>query len=174
MKGVIHFGKRGKLQPRYIGPFEVLKRVGTVAYELALPPELSAVHNVFHVSMLRKYISDPSHVINSKSLDIHPDLTYEETPIIILDRKFRTLRNRDIPLVKVQWRNHAVEESTWEHEADVKAKYPQLFDKQVKYFMCYYVIQSKEKCYEKYHRMPDESKLEVETVDRVRVAGSRI
>ncbi|XP_022846388.1 uncharacterized protein LOC111369138 [Olea europaea var. sylvestris] len=116
MKGVIRFGNRGKLQQIYIGPFEILNRVGIVAYELALPPKLSAVHNVFHVSMLQKYILDLDLMINPKSLDIHPDLTYEETPIVILDRKIRTIRNRDIPLVNVQWRNHAVKESTWEYK----------------------------------------------------------
>lgn len=91
MKGVIQFDKRGKPQSRYIGPFKILKRVKTIAYERALPPELSIVHNVFHISMLRKHVSNPSHIINPKSLDIHLYLTYEEAPIIILDRKTRTI-----------------------------------------------------------------------------------
>ncbi|KAL5560626.1 hypothetical protein UlMin_036837 [Ulmus minor] len=78
MKGVMRFGKKGKLSPRYIGPFEILERIGKVAYKLALPSELSTVHNVFHVSMLRKYISDPSHVLESEPIEIREDLTYEE------------------------------------------------------------------------------------------------
>ncbi|KAL5568108.1 hypothetical protein UlMin_024683 [Ulmus minor] len=78
MKGVMQFGKKGKLSPRYIEPFEILERIGKVAYRLALPPELSSVHNVFHVSMLRKYISDPSHVLESEPIEVHENLTYEE------------------------------------------------------------------------------------------------
>ncbi|KAL5548319.1 hypothetical protein UlMin_003550 [Ulmus minor] len=78
MKGIMRFRKKGKLSPRYIGPFEILERIGKVAYKLALPPDLSAVHNVFHVSMLRKYVSDPSHVLENKPIDVREDLTYEE------------------------------------------------------------------------------------------------
>ncbi|KAL5567769.1 hypothetical protein UlMin_024344 [Ulmus minor] len=112
MKGVMQFGKKGKLSPSYIGPFEIRERIGKVAYRLPLPPELSSVHNVFHVSMLRKYISDPSHVLESEPIEVHKDLTYEEQPVQILDRKDMTLRNKVIPLVKVLWRNHKVEEAT--------------------------------------------------------------
>ncbi|KAL5538035.1 hypothetical protein UlMin_044852 [Ulmus minor] len=82
-KGVMRFGKKGKLSPRYIGPFEILERIGKVAYKLALPSELSTVHNVFHVSMLRKYISDPSRVLESEPIEIREDLTYEEQPVQI-------------------------------------------------------------------------------------------
>ncbi|KAL5548306.1 hypothetical protein UlMin_003537 [Ulmus minor] len=101
MKGVMRFGKKGKLSPRYIGPFEILERIGKVAYKLALPSELSAVHNVFHVSMLRKYILDPSHVLVSELIEVQEDLTYQEQPVQILDRKDKALRNKVIPLVKV-------------------------------------------------------------------------
>ena len=83
----MRFGKKGKLSPRLIGPFEILSRVGEVAYKLALPPSLSAVHPVFHVSMLRKYISDESHVISLDSMELGLDMTYEEEPIAILDRQ---------------------------------------------------------------------------------------
>ncbi|KAL5555965.1 hypothetical protein UlMin_022614 [Ulmus minor] len=127
MKGVMRFGKKGKLSPRYIGPFEILERIGKVAYKLALPSELSTVHNVFHVSMLRKYISDPSHVLESEPIEIREDLTYEEQPVQILDRKDKALRNKVILLVKVLWRNHKVEEATWEREDGMRAKYPHLF-----------------------------------------------
>ncbi|KAL5554940.1 hypothetical protein UlMin_037176 [Ulmus minor] len=78
MKGVMSFGKKGKLSPRFIGPFEILERIGKVTYKLALPPELSSVHNVFHVSMLKKYVSDPSHVLEHEPIQVNEDLTYEE------------------------------------------------------------------------------------------------
>ena len=84
-KGVMKFGRRGKLSLRYIGPFEILERKGEVVYEIALPPELSQVHPVFHVSMLQKYVPDPSHVVEYQPLDIRPNLTYEERPIHVLD-----------------------------------------------------------------------------------------
>ncbi|KAL5549643.1 hypothetical protein UlMin_004874 [Ulmus minor] len=122
-----HPGKKGKLSPRYIGPFEILERIGKVAYKLALPSELAAVHNVFHVSMLRKYVSDPSHVLASEPIEVREDLTYQEQPVQILDRKDKALRNKVIPLVKVLWRNHKVEEATWEREDEMRAKYPHLF-----------------------------------------------
>ena len=94
MKGVMRFGKKGKLSPRFVGPFEILKRIGKVAYELALPPTLVGVHNVFHVSMLRKYIPDPSRVLNYGPLKIKDNLTYEEVPIQILDHKDQVLRTK--------------------------------------------------------------------------------
>ncbi|KAL5583196.1 hypothetical protein UlMin_015638 [Ulmus minor] len=78
MKGVMRFRRKGKLSPRFIGPFEILKRVGKVAYQLALPPSLSVVHNVFHVSMLKKYVSDPSHVLQEAPVEIDEKLSYEE------------------------------------------------------------------------------------------------
>ena len=126
-KGVIRFGKKGKLSPRYIGPFEILKRVGEVAYRVALPPSLAGVHNVFHVSMLRKYVHSPSHVIDYEPLHVREDLTYDEQPIQILDTKDKILRNKVIHLVKVLWHNHAVGEATWELEEEMREKYPHLF-----------------------------------------------
>ncbi|KAL5557043.1 hypothetical protein UlMin_039279 [Ulmus minor] len=113
-KGVIRFGKRGKLNPRYVGPYEVLGRVGKVAYKLALPPNLASVHNVFHVSMLKKYVPNTSHILEQEPIELQEDLTYEEKPVQILDRKTKTLRNKEIPLVKVLWRNQKMEEATWE------------------------------------------------------------
>ena len=111
-KGVVRFGKRGKLSPRYIGPFEIVERIGPVAYRLDLPEELSRVHNVFHISMLRKYISDPSHVLETPEIELRDDLSYEELPTQILGREEKELRNKTISLVKVLWRNHLVEEAT--------------------------------------------------------------
>ncbi|KAL5579962.1 hypothetical protein UlMin_012404 [Ulmus minor] len=127
MKGIMRFGRKGKLHPRFIGPYEILERIGNVAYRLALPPEMSGVHNVFHVSMLKKYITDPSHVLQSDPKQLKENLTYEEKPVQILDQKEKELRNKKIALVRVLWRNHSVGESTWEREHEMRAKYPELF-----------------------------------------------
>ncbi|XP_077223412.1 uncharacterized protein LOC143857025 [Tasmannia lanceolata] len=127
-KGVMRFGVRGKLSPRFVGPYEILEKIGKVAYRLALPPSLSGVHNVFHVSVLRKYIADPNHVIDIAPLKLRVDLSFEEQPICIVDRKDQVLRRQTIPYVKVQWQNHSKREATWELEEKMKAKYPFLFD----------------------------------------------
>ena len=126
-KGVLRFGKKGKLSPRYIGPYEILDKIGPVAYRLALPPELDRIHDVFHISCLRKYVPDESHVLNYVPAELGEDLTFEERPVEILDRKEKTLRNKVIPLVKVLWRNQRVEEATWESEDDMRGRYPYLF-----------------------------------------------
>ncbi|XP_057250047.1 uncharacterized protein LOC130591137 [Beta vulgaris subsp. vulgaris] len=126
-KGIKTFGIRGKLSPKFIGPYEILKRVGKVAYEIALPTELSRIHNVFHVSQLRKYVHDPSHVLSHEPLQLDETLSYEERPIRILDRREQVLRNQVIPLVKVLWSSQDSEEATWEKETDMKHRYPQLF-----------------------------------------------
>ena len=110
-----------------MGPFEIIERIGKVVYKLALSPELSSVHNVFHVCMLKKYVSDPSHVLTQDAIEVQEDLTYEEKPVKILDRQDKMLRNKIIPLVKVLWKNHKMEEPTWEREDDMKARYPELF-----------------------------------------------
>ncbi|XP_017976429.1 PREDICTED: uncharacterized protein LOC108661944 [Theobroma cacao] len=127
-KGVMRFGKKGKLSPRYIGPFEILERVGVVAYRLAVQPDLSNIHPVFHVSMLRKYNPDPSHVIQYENIQLQDDLTYEEQPVAILDRQVKKLRSKVVASVKVLWRNHISEEVTWEVEEEMRTKYPHLFD----------------------------------------------
>ena len=126
-KGVLRFRKRGKLSPRYIGPYEIVSKVGPVAYKLKLPPELSRIHDTFHVSMLRKYIPDPSHVLREHPIQLKENLTYEETPVQIVDRKEHVLRSKVIPLVKVLWKNHESEATTWELEAQMRRQYPQLF-----------------------------------------------
>ena len=95
----MRFGKRGKLSPRYIGPYEIVSKVGPVAYRLKLPPKLSRIHDTFHVSMLRKYIPDASHVLREQLVQLKENLTYKEIPVQIVDRKERVLRNKVIPLV---------------------------------------------------------------------------
>ncbi|WMV46846.1 hypothetical protein MTR67_040231 [Solanum verrucosum] len=127
MKGVMRFGKKGKLSPRYIGSFEVLDCVGLVAYRLALPPNLSEVHPIFHVSMLKIYYGDGDYIIKYDLVVLDKDLQYKEEPIAILDRDVRKLRNKDIKSIKVQWKYRPVEEASWETEKDMRDKYPQLF-----------------------------------------------
>ncbi|TYK22444.1 pol protein [Cucumis melo var. makuwa] len=128
MKGVLRFVKKGKLSPRFVGPFEILERIGPVAYRLALPPSFSAVHDVFHVSMLRRYVADPTHVVDFEPLQISENLSYEEQPVEVLAREVKKLRSLEISLVKVLWRNHGVKEATWEREEDMRALYPELFE----------------------------------------------
>ncbi|XP_037494562.1 uncharacterized protein LOC119370451 [Jatropha curcas] len=127
MKGVLRFGKKGKLAPRYIGPYPVVAKIGEVAYQLDMPNEFSHVHPVFHVSMLRKYVPDPSHVLEPQEIQVGEDLTYEEIPISILDFQIHKLRPKEIPMVKVLWRNHSMEECTWEVAAEMQRNYPHLF-----------------------------------------------
>ncbi|KAA0041502.1 DNA/RNA polymerases superfamily protein [Cucumis melo var. makuwa] len=100
-KGVLRFGRKGKLSPRFIGPYEILEHIGPAAYRLVLPMELSRIHDVFHVSMLRKYIPDPSHILKAQPVHLNENLSYEEEPIQILDKKEKVLRNKVISLVKV-------------------------------------------------------------------------
>jgi len=100
-RGVLRFGRKGKLSPRYIGPFEILERVGPAAYRLALPMEMSKIHNVFHVSVLRKYIPDPTHVLEVQPIELKEDQSYEEESVQVLDEKEQVLRTKVISLVKL-------------------------------------------------------------------------
>ncbi|WMV41633.1 hypothetical protein MTR67_035018 [Solanum verrucosum] len=122
----MRFGKKGKLHPRYAGPYIILKKVGKVAYELELPAELATVHLVFHISLLKKCVDDPSSIVPLESVAVKDSLTYEEEPVEILDRQVRRLRNKEVTSFKVLWRSQSVEEATWV-EATMKAKYPYLF-----------------------------------------------
>ncbi|XP_073121762.1 uncharacterized protein [Henckelia pumila] len=124
-KGVMRFGKKKKL--RYIGPFEILEKFGARAYRLALPLNLANIHKVFYISMLRKYVANPSHVIRHESVQWEPDFPYEEMPVQILDRQVRKLWNRENGMVKVLWRNQLVEEATWKTEQDMCGRYHELF-----------------------------------------------
>ncbi|CAN6678166.1 unnamed protein product [Malus baccata var. baccata] len=121
------WAERGKLSLRYVGPYQITERIGAVAYRLELPPELSLIHNVFHVSMLRKYVSDSSHIIQLEPLEVSQDVSYVEKPVAILDRQDKVLRNKVISLVNVLWRNHVVEEAVWETEDLMRSQYPYLF-----------------------------------------------
>ena len=122
------FGVAGKLSPRYVGPFEILRRIGPLAYELALPPTLDKVHPVFHVSQLRKYIRDPSHILDFSNLGLDETLVYEERPMKILDTKEISLRRKTIRQVLVQWGRHTNREATWEIEETMRTTYPELFE----------------------------------------------
>ncbi|XP_071906064.1 uncharacterized protein [Coffea arabica] len=124
LKASLMSRKGKKLQPRFIGLYKIIQRVGNVAYKLELPPSLSRIHNVFHTSMLKKYHPDPSHILQRKSIEIDETLTYEEKPVKLLVRKVKELRNKRIPLVKVLWRNHGIKEATWEVEEAIRGKYP--------------------------------------------------
>jgi len=126
-KGVVRFGKAGKLSPRYIGSYPVIQRIREVAYRLELPVELRRVHAVFHVSQLRKYISDPSHMIEPDPIQLQEDLPYEEQPVQILDRREKHLCRKTVPLEKVFWANHEMFEATWKPDQETRDKYPHLF-----------------------------------------------
>ena len=126
-RGVVRFGKRGKLSPRFIGPFEILERIGTVAYRLALLPSMSCVHEVFHVSMLRKYTPNSAHVVDWGKIEVDTDGTFEEGPVCIVDSRDQVLRRKTVRLVLVLWRHYEVEESTWEREDTMLATYPFVF-----------------------------------------------
>ena len=124
---VVRFSKREKLLPRFNGPFEILERVGTVAYRLALLPNMSGVQEVFHVSMLQRYTPDPAHVVDWGEIEINTDVTFEEGPLCIMDSRDQVLRRKSVRLVRVLWYHRGVEESTWEREDTIRATYPFLF-----------------------------------------------
>ncbi|KAL2250149.1 UNVERIFIED_CONTAM: hypothetical protein Sindi_2488600, partial [Sesamum indicum] len=125
-RGILRFGRQGKLSPRYIGQHDIIERIRPLAYQLALPAELS-IHDVFHISTLRQYQSDPSHIIHQPKIEISEELTYVEELAEILDTTVKKLRNKDISMVKVRWSHHSLRESTWEVEEHMREKYPYLF-----------------------------------------------
>src|SRR5438132_723188 len=127
MRGMRRFKVKGKLSPRFIGPFKILSRKGEVAYQLELPPQLSDVHDVFHISQLKKCLRVPEEQLPMEEVNVEEDLSYAEYPVKILETSERVTRNRSIKMCKVQWRHHSEEEATWEREEDLKAEFPFLF-----------------------------------------------
>ncbi|GJX59102.1 hypothetical protein Tco_0290492 [Tanacetum coccineum] len=126
-KGVVRFGKKGKLAPRYVGPFEILERIGPVAYRLRLSEELSGVHDTFHVSNLKKCLADASLHVPLDEIKVDKTLRFVEEPVEIMDREIKSLKRSKISLVKVRWNSKRGPEFTWEREDYMKSKYPQLF-----------------------------------------------
>ena len=126
-RGVVRFGKRGKLSSRYIVPFEILERVGTVAYWLELPSSLLDVYKVFHVSMLRKYTPDPAHMVDWGELFIDTDGSFEEGLVRMVESRDQVLRRKTVRLVMVLWQHRGVEEATREREDTMRSSYPFLF-----------------------------------------------
>lgn len=126
LKGVIRFGMRGKLMPRYVGPFEVLNRVGPIAYELALPPHMAGIHNVFHISMLRKCIPDATRIVELDPQEIAPDLTCEAVPTEVMDSRIKKLRNKQVDMFLVRWKSGNKEDLTWETRVELERRCPEL------------------------------------------------
>jgi hypothetical protein len=127
MTGLRHFKVRGKLTPRFIGPFMILEKRGEVAYQLELPPQLSDVHDVFHVSQLKKCPRVPEEKLPMEDLDAKEDLSYQEYPIKILETSERVTQSKRIKMCKVQWSHHTEQEATWEREEELKAEFPSFF-----------------------------------------------
>ncbi|KAI3826049.1 hypothetical protein L1987_00091 [Smallanthus sonchifolius] len=126
-KGVIRFGKKGKLAPRYVGPFKILERIGKVAYKLELPPSLGSVHPTFHVSNLKKCLADENLHIPLDDVRIDETMHFVEKPVEIMDREIKQLKRSRIPIVKIRWESKRGPEFTWEREDQMKPKYPHLF-----------------------------------------------
>jgi hypothetical protein len=123
-RGIQRFRIKGKLAPRYIGPFEILEIYGPVAYRLQLSPQLTAIHDIFHVSQLRKCVKVPTEVIDSQTIEIEPNLTYTEHPNRVLDTKERSTRRETIRMFKIQWNHHTEEEATWKTESYLQHNFP--------------------------------------------------
>jgi hypothetical protein len=125
MKGVRRFGIKGKLAPRYIGPYPILDKYGPTSYQVELPAKLSGVHNVFHVSQLKRCLKPPTDVVIEDTIPLEPDLTYKAYPIKILDQQDRVTRHKTTRFYKIQWNEHSEDEATWECEAFLRANYPE-------------------------------------------------
>jgi len=130
MKGILRFGRKGKLSSKFVGPFEILERVEQVAYRLTLPPELSGVHPVFYVSMLQRYVHDPSHIIQHQTMQLDENLNYIEQSMAIVDKHVKRLCFKDVVSVKVAWRGAVDEKMIWEPKTIMHEKYPHLSETQ--------------------------------------------
>jgi len=134
VKGIRRFNIKGKLSPRYVGPYDIIQKISPAAYRLALPPELQHVHDVFHLFQLRKYVHDLTHTIVYEPLEIEANgLAYDEQPLKIVDYRIKQQSNKTIPLVKVLWTHHWISEPTWEIEEEMRNRYPHLFQRYVNY-----------------------------------------
>jgi hypothetical protein len=127
LRGMRRFKVKGELSPRYIGPFLIFRRVGEMVYQLELPDSLSDVHNVIHVSQLKRFLRVPEEQLPMEELNVQGDLTYMEYPIKILDTLTRVTRNKVIKMCKVQWSHHGEDEATWEREEELRIDFPHLF-----------------------------------------------
>ena len=127
IRGLRRLKVKGKLSPRYIGPFQILERKGEVAYQLELPERLSDVHDVFHVSQLKKCLRVLEEQLPLEELNVQDDLTYSEHPVKILETSQRITRSKIIKMCKVQWSHHSEDEATWEREDELMVEFPQLF-----------------------------------------------
>jgi hypothetical protein len=127
LRGMRRFNVKGKLAPRFIGSVMIFRRVGEMAYQLELPANLSDVHNVFHVSQLKKCLRVPEEQLPMEGLSVQGDLTYTEYPIKILDTLTRVTRNKVITMCKVQWSHHGEDEATWKREEELRIDFPHLF-----------------------------------------------
>ena len=129
LKGGKRFGIKGKLAPRYIGPFPIIAKRGKVSYQLQLPEGFPNVHDVFHVSQLKRCFKDPIRGVDHETLKLKKNLTYREVPVRILDEAERRTRSQTIKFLKVQWSHHSEDEATWEREDRLRSKYPDFFSK---------------------------------------------
>jgi hypothetical protein len=127
MKGVCRFGIKGKLAPRYIGPYHIIDKYGPTSYQVELPAKLSGVHNVFHVSQLKRCLKPPTNVVIEDTIPLEPDLTYKAYPVKILDQQDRVTRNKTTRLYKIQWNDHFEDKAMWEREDFLQSNYPASF-----------------------------------------------
>jgi hypothetical protein len=126
IKGVCRFGIKGKLASRYIGPYPIVNKYGPTSYQVELPTRLSEVHNVFHVSQLKRSIKPPVDIVIEDTIPLEPDLTYKAYPIRVLDQQDRVTRNKTTRFHKMQWNDHSEDEATWEHEVFLRSNYPRV------------------------------------------------
>jgi hypothetical protein len=124
MKGVRRFGIKGKLAPHYIGLYPIIDKYGTTSYQMELPSKLSGVHNVFHISQLKRCLKPPTNIVIEDTIPLEPDLTYKSYPTKILDQQERVTRNKTTRFYNVQWKDHSEDEATWEHEIFLRSNYP--------------------------------------------------
>jgi hypothetical protein len=124
-KDVRRFGIKGKLASRYVGPYHIIDKYGPTSYQVELPSKLSGVHNVFHISQLKRCLKPPTDVVVEDTIPLEPDLTYKTHPIKILDQQDRVMRNKTTQFYKIQWNDHSKDEVTWEYEDFLLSNYPE-------------------------------------------------